>query len=56
MMTPRVVRTDVDVREVSEELRDRLRGLDDDELLRNISKRDLPRQQPVNPVQPLAAP
>jgi general secretion pathway protein D len=27
VLTPRVVRTDIDIREVSEDLRDRLRGL-----------------------------
>ena len=52
VMTPRVVRTDVDVREVSEELRDRLRGLNDDELLKGAG-RNKPLQQPQSVIQPL---
>ena len=52
VMTPRVVRTDVDVREVSEELRDRLRGLNDDDLLGRRSKPAA--MQPQSTVQPLA--
>lgn len=53
VMTPRVVRTDVDVREVSEELRDRLRGLNDDDLLirANTSVAPASRVAPVQPVQ-----
>ena len=53
VMTPRVVRTDVDVREVSEELRDRLRGLNDDDLLirSNASTRPASQVAPVQPVQ-----
>lgn len=51
VMTPRVVRTDVDVREVSEELRDRLRGLNDDDLLGSLKKAE-PRR-PASTVQPL---
>ncbi|MEJ5153207.1 type II secretion system secretin GspD [Comamonas sp. MYb396] len=53
VMTPRVVRTDVDVREVSEELRDRLRGLNDDDLLirSNASTRPASHVAPVQPVQ-----
>ncbi len=53
VMTPRVVRTDVDVREVSEELRDRLRGLNDDDLLIRANNAPAPasRVVPVQPVQ-----
>ncbi len=51
VMTPRVVRTDVDVREVSEELRDRLRGLNDDDLLGSLKKAE-PRR-PASTIQPL---
>ncbi|MCD2167194.1 type II secretion system secretin GspD [Comamonas koreensis] len=53
VMTPRVVRTDVDVREVSEELRDRLRGLNDDDLLMRANNAPAPvsRVAPVQPVQ-----
>ena len=55
VMTPRVVRTDIDAREVSDELRDRLRGLDDDDLLK--SRRDKPAaQRPQSAIQPLPAP
>lgn len=53
VMTPRVIRTDVDVREVSEELRDRLRGLNDDDLLTRANHAPAPvsRVAPVQPVQ-----
>lgn len=51
VMTPRVVRTDVDAREVSEELRDRLRGLNDDDLLGSLKKVE-PRR-PASTIQPL---
>ena len=54
VMTPRVVRTDVDVREVSEELRDRLRGLNDDDLLIRASSAPAPASR-VAPVQPAQA-
>lgn len=55
VMTPRVVRTDIDVREVSDELRDRLRGLDDDDLLGRVKKGNH-RDTSGNPIQPLSAP
>ena len=54
VMTPRVVRTDVDVREVSEELRDRLRGLNDDDLLIRANNAPAPASR-VAPVQPVQA-
>lgn len=54
VMTPRVVRTDVDVREVSEELRDRLRGLNDDDLLMRANNAPAPASR-VAPVQPVQA-
>ena len=54
VMTPRVVRTDVDVREVSEELRDRLRGLNDDDLLTRANSAAMPQTR-VAPVQPAQA-
>ena len=54
VMTPRVVRTDVDVREVSEELRDRLRGLNDDLLVRDANNASAQRK-PISTVQPLQA-
>jgi general secretion pathway protein D len=54
VMTPRVVRTDVDVREVSEELRDRLRGLNDDDLLMRANNAPAPASR-VAPVQPMQA-
>lgn len=54
VMTPRVVRTDVDVREVSEELRDRLRGLNDDDLLIRANNAPTPASR-VAPVQPVQA-
>lgn len=54
VMTPRVVRTDVDVREVSEELRDRLRGLNDDDLLTRANSAAMPQSR-VAPVQPAQA-
>lgn len=54
VMTPRVVRTDVDVREVSEELRDRLRGLNDDDLLTRANNAPAPASR-VAPVQPVQA-
>ncbi len=54
IMTPRVVRTDIDVREVSDELRDRLRGLDDDELLSPRGKKSTGSYSA--PVQPVMAP
>jgi general secretion pathway protein D len=54
VMTPRVVRTDVDVREVSEELRDRLRGLNDDDLLIRANNAPAPASR-VAPVQPAQA-
>lgn len=54
VMTPRVVRTDVDVREVSEELRDRLRGLNDDGLLNRANSAAMPQTR-VAPVQPAQA-
>lgn len=53
VMTPRVVRTDVDVREVSDELRDRLRGLNDDDLLGRQVKSE--GAQPKSQIQPLVA-
>ncbi|WP_460478901.1 type II secretion system secretin GspD [Comamonas humi] len=52
VITPRVVRTDVDIREVSDELRDRLRGLDRDDLPQ--TRRQAPAK-PVTAVQPLRA-
>ncbi len=53
VMTPRVVRTDIDIREVSDELRDRLRGLNDADLLgRNVKL--APAVQPSSTLQPLA--
>ena len=55
VMTPRVVRTDVDVREVSEELRDRLRGLNSDDLLGRAKIAPVDGRQNI-PVQPLSAP
>lgn len=53
IITPKVVRTDPEIREVSEELRDRLRGL---EALGGLSRnRTAPAQQPLPlPSQPLA--
>ncbi len=54
VMTPRVVRTDVDVREVSEELRDRLRGITQDDTL--IPSPKPTRTQPTSVVQPVMAP
>lgn len=54
VMTPRVIRTDVDVREVSEELRDRLRGLNDDDLLTRANHAPAPASR-VAPVQPVQA-
>lgn len=54
VMTPRVVRTDVDVREVSEELRDRLRGITQDDELIPTPKPT--RTQPSSVVQPVMAP
>ena len=55
VMTPRVVRTDLDVREVSDELRDRLRGLDDVDLLKG-ARQAKPVARPVDTLQPLPAP
>lgn len=54
VMTPRVVRTDVDVREVSEELRDRLRGLNDDLFVKDANNASAERK-PISTVQPLQA-
>ena len=53
VVTPRVVRTDIDVREVSDELRDRLRGLDDDDLLGRNRKKEV--MLPQSTIQPLPA-
>ena len=55
VMTPRVVRNDIDIREVSDELRDRLRGLSDDELLQHGSVRPQ-AAVPSTVVQPLSTP
>lgn len=52
VITPRVVRTDVDIREVSDELRDRLRGLDRDDLPNTKSKQT---GQPRSAVRPLSS-
>ncbi|TDS83121.1 type II secretion system secretin GspD [Comamonas sp. JUb58] len=54
VMTPRVIRTDVDVREVSEELRDRLRGLNDDLFVKDANSASAERK-PISTVQPLQA-
>ena len=54
VMTPRVVRTDIDIREVSDELRDRLRGLNDDRLV-NRNRTPSEPLQPASTIQPLSA-
>ncbi|GKT22028.1 type II secretion system secretin GspD [Acidovorax sp. SUPP3334] len=53
VLTPRVVRTDVDIREVSEDLRDRMKGLRIIELKeKDNAKPSASPQAPVQPVQP----
>ncbi|GKS91989.1 type II secretion system secretin GspD [Acidovorax sp. SUPP2539] len=53
VLTPRVVRTDIDIREVSEDLRDRMKGLRVIELKEQGSRNPLKAPQaPVQPVQP----
>ncbi|GKS95117.1 type II secretion system secretin GspD [Acidovorax sp. SUPP2825] len=53
VLTPRVVRTDVDIREVSEDLRDRMKGLRVIELKeRGATTPPVSPQAPVQPAQP----
>ena len=52
IITPRVVRSDVDIRGVSEDLRDRMKGLQRIEVLENGAKpQPSPSSQP--PLQPM---
>jgi general secretion pathway protein D len=48
-LSPRVVRTDPEIREVSEDLRDRLRGLSIIEMRDGASTRTAPPVQSVSP-------
>lgn len=53
VLTPRVVRTDIDIREVSEDLRDRMKGLRVIELKeRGNANPPASPKAPVQPVQP----
>lgn len=52
VISPRVVRTDPEIREVSEDLRDRLRGLDILELRDRANARRAPTAPAVQPVSP----
>ena len=49
VLSPRVVRTDPEIREVSEDLRDRLRGLNIIEMRDGAKARTAPAVQSVSP-------
>ena len=53
VITPRVVRSDIDIREVSDDLRDRMKGLQRIEVLQNNNKSVPPDSNPLqsNPPQ-----
>ena len=52
VITPRVVRSDIDIREVSDDLRDRMKGLQRIEVLQNNNKSVPPDSNPLQSISP----
>ena len=52
VITPRVVRSDIDIREVSDDLRDRMKGLQRIEVLQNNNKSVPPDSNPLQSIPP----
>lgn len=52
VITPRVVRSDIDIREVSDDLRDRMKGLQRIEVLQNNNKPVPPDSNPMQSISP----